>query len=163
MWCDGLSPKSMACPIVCIDSDSDDEPPPKKPKHKEKLPSALESKAKRVDLLANELEEKHGKHFTKIQYKLWAEALDVGKHQSKEDPPRGPIWGERKPTKSKKGTDSVDTMASAFTHNMANTVVSALSTTPPVKANTPTKPPHLCHSETGISPSRTSGEIIQAN
>ena len=26
LWCDGLSPKSMACPIVCIDSDSDDEP-----------------------------------------------------------------------------------------------------------------------------------------
>ena len=25
-WCDGLSPKSRARPIVCIDSDSDDEP-----------------------------------------------------------------------------------------------------------------------------------------
>lgn len=39
---------------------------------------------------------------------------------------------------------------------MANTVVSALSTAPPVhvKANTPTKPPHLCHSEVGISPGR---------
>ena len=156
LWCDGLSPKSTASPIVCIDSDSDDEPPAKKPKHKEKLPSALESKVRRVDLLANELGEKHGKRFTKIQYKLWAEALDVGKHQSKEDPPRGPIWGEQKPTKNtKKSTDSVDTMASAFTH-MANTVVSALSTAPPVhvKANTPTKPPHLCHSEVGISPGR---------
>ena len=42
----------------------------------------------------------------KLQYKLWAEALDIGKHQSKEDPPRGPIWGEQKPTKSKKGTNS---------------------------------------------------------
>ena len=36
--------------------------------------------------MANELGEKHDERFTKIQYKLWAEALDVGKHQSKEDP-----------------------------------------------------------------------------
>ena len=49
--------------------------------------------------MANELGEKHGKRFTKIQYKLWAEALDVGKHQSKEEPPRGPIWGDQKPEK----------------------------------------------------------------
>ena len=50
LWCDGLSPKSRASPIVCIDSDSDGEPPTKKTKLKEKAPSALESKARRVDL-----------------------------------------------------------------------------------------------------------------
>ena len=155
LWCDGLSPKSRASPVVCIDSDSDDEerPPVKKSKCKEKMPNALESKARRVDFLANELGEKHGKRFTKIQYKLWAEARDVGKHQSKEEPPRGPIWGDQKPEKTaKKNTDSsVDKMASAFT-NMANTVASAIS--PSVKRDTPTKLPRLSHSEVGISPGR---------
>lgn len=93
------------------------------------------------------------RRYTKIQYKLWAEALDIGKHQSKEEPPRGPIWGDQKPTKNaKKDTDcSVDRMASAFTH-MANTIASAII--PSVKANTPTKSPHLSHSEVGISPGR---------
>ena len=153
LWCDGYSPKSRTSSIVCIDSDSDEEPPVKRAKLKEKKPSALESKTQRVDSLANELGEKHGKRFSKIQYKLWVEALDVGKHQSKEEPPRGPIWGDQKTTKNtKKGTDSVDAMASAFTH-MANTVATALS--PPEKAQTPTKPPsHLSHSEVGISPGR---------
>ena len=118
LWCDGLSPKSRASPVVCIDSDSDGEPPTKKTKRKEKLPGALESKARRVDSLANELGEKHGKRFTKIQYKLWAEALDVGKHQSKEEPPCGPIWGNQRPANNRKkdADSSVDKMASAFTH-----------------------------------------------
>ena len=96
MLCDGYSPKSRTRSIVCIDSDSDEEPPVKRAKLKEKKPSALESKTQRVDSLANELGEKHGKRFSKIQYKLWAEALDVGKHQSKEEPPHGPIWGDQK-------------------------------------------------------------------
>ena len=81
---------------MCLDSDSDEEPPVKKTKHKEKMPSALECKTQRVDTLANELKEKHGNKFDKIQYKLWAEALDVGKHESKGVPPLGPIWGDRK-------------------------------------------------------------------
>ena len=67
LWCNGLSPKSRASPVVCIDSDSNDEerPPVKKSKCKEKMPNVLESKARRVDFLANELGEKHGKRFTK--------------------------------------------------------------------------------------------------
>ena len=73
--------------FVCVDSDSGDESPSKSSK---KTPSALESKTLRVDALANELKEKHG---NKIQYKLWAEALDVGRHKNKDEPPLGPIWG----------------------------------------------------------------------
>ena len=84
LWCDGKSTKPGMTAVVCVDSDSDDEPPTKKPK---KTPSALESKTLRVDALANELKEKHGNKFNKIQCKLWAEALDVGRHKSKEEPP----------------------------------------------------------------------------
>ena len=47
--------------------------------------------------MTNEPGEKHGKaYYTKIQYKLWAEALDIGTHQSKEEPLCGPIWGNQK-------------------------------------------------------------------
>ena len=84
LWCDGKSTKPSVASAVCVDSDSDDEPPTKKSK---KTPSALESKTLRVDALANELKEKHGNKFNKIQYKLWAEASDVGRHKSKEEPP----------------------------------------------------------------------------
>ena len=68
--------------------------------------------------------------------------MDVGKHQSKEEPPRGPVFGDQKPKNSKKGTNSVDAMTSAFTH-MANTLATALS--PPEKAQTPTEPPLTYH------------------
>ena len=76
LWCDGFLAKPNMSSVVCLDSDSEEELPLKKAKHKEKASSALECKTQRVDSLANELGEKHGK---KIQYKLWAEALDVGK------------------------------------------------------------------------------------
>ena len=76
--------------------------------------------------MANELKEKHGNKFNKIQYKLWAEALDVGRHKSKEEPPLGPIWENKKP---KKNSEGIQAMTSAFT-NMANTVASAFNTGP---------------------------------
>ena len=100
-------------------SDSEDE---YKTSHKKGKVNALESKIERVDMLAKELQEKHKTKYTKIQYKLWAEALDVKRHTSKDVPPPGPIWDSQQP----KGLKSVDAMASAFTQ-MANTVVSALS------------------------------------
>lgn len=50
------------------------------------------------------------KKHDKVQYKFWAEALDVKKHDSKEYPPDDPIWG------SKKVTGGVSEMTSAFTH-----------------------------------------------
>ena len=152
LWCDGKSTKPGVAAVVCVDSDSDDEPPIKKPK---KTASALESKTLRVDALANELKEKHGNKFNKIQCKLWAEALDVGRHKSKEEPPLGPIWGGQKPKKTSEG--GVQAMTSAFTH-MANSVASAFSglegkaatsvSTPTKVASTSSSLPH------GISPGR---------
>ena len=50
--------------VACTDSNSDDEPPTKKQK---KMASALECKTSRVDALANEIKEKHGNKFNKIQ------------------------------------------------------------------------------------------------
>ena len=151
LWCDGKSAKQSMPAVVCVDSDSDDEPPTKKSK---KMASALESKTLRVDALANELKEKHGNMYNKIQCKLWAEVLDVGRHKSKEEPPLGPIWGGQKPKRSNGG---IQAMASAFTH-MANSVASAFSgpdgkattsvSTPTKVVTTSSTLPH------GISPGR---------
>ena len=156
LWCDGKSTKpsvtsvvlSVLTPTLMMNL------PLKKSK---KTPSALESETLRVDALANELKEKHGNKFNKIQCKLWAEALDVGRHKNKEEPPLGPIWGNKKPKKSSEG---IQAMTSAFTH-MANTVASAFNTEPEKKAattcsvSTPTKVATTSSSlEHGISPGR---------
>ena len=85
---------------------------------------------------------------------MWAEALDVGKHKSKEEPPCGPIWGNQKAKSSKKENGGVDATASAFTH-MAKSVASAFSQPDNQKAHTPTKTiSRLSHSQVGISPGK---------
>ena len=76
LWCEGR-PNKRERAVMVIDSDSDcdsDFPPSKKRKSKI---SALDAKVHRVDSLANELRERHGAKYNKIQYKLWAEALDA--------------------------------------------------------------------------------------
>ena len=60
---------------------------------KKKKISALDEKADQVQNLADKLQAKHGDTFSRIQYKLWAVALDVKKHDSMERPPPGAIWG----------------------------------------------------------------------
>ena len=146
LWCDGQRKKIPADSntVVTIDSDSDGEdlPAPKKQKM-----NALDAKVLRVDKLANELQQKHGDKCNKIQYKLWAEALDVKKHDSKEFPPDGPIWGSKK---SKKAPGGVSEMASAFTH-MANSVASAFQPSNVKEVTTPTKE---TKQSMGISPGK---------
>ena len=149
LWCEGR-PNKRERAVMVIDSDSDcdsDFPPSKKRKSKI---SALDAKVHRVDSLANELRERHGAKYNKIQYKLWAEALDVSKHESKEIPPTGPIWNT-KPRKSS-CSESVNEMASAFT-SMANTVATALQPDHAAQS-TPTKQTSLPQALACISPAK---------
>ena len=88
LWCDGREVEES---VICLDS----LPPPKKIKA-DKPPNAAEQKAARVDALAVELQERHVDRFNKIQYKLWAEIIDCGKHKNKDVPPAGSIWNQRK-------------------------------------------------------------------
>ena len=97
------------------------------PRHaKKKKISALDEKAERVQNLADKLQAKHGETFNRIQYKLWAEASDVKKHDSTELPPPGTIWGgtpkESKRTSVTQATS--EAMNEAFT-SMATSIVSA--------------------------------------
>ena len=152
LWCNGLKKMVEDDVTICVD-DSDFSDEEQQPVKKPKL-NALESKVQRVDALANELKEKHQDKYNKIQYKLWAEALGVKRHSSKEDPPAGPIWNSQK-SKSQCKT-SVDAMATAFTE-MANSVASVFTRENTTLSPSKTKPalstPEPSHA-TGISPSR---------
>ena len=87
--------------------------------------TAREAKAKRIEEIAVELRNSHKDKYNKIQCKLWAEAIDSGKHKSKSSPP-GSIWNSQKEKTAKPKDSAVDTMASAFT-KMADSVASAFS------------------------------------
>ena len=63
LWCYGLTG---------ADSESDEEAPTTKQK-KKKNTNSVEIKADRIDALANELKQKHGEKYSRMQYKLWAE------------------------------------------------------------------------------------------
>ena len=136
LWCEGIIPPSLkrkrsdnSKPVVIESSSSDDDSV--KPKRKQKKPhlkrSALDEKAEQVQTLADKLQAKHGDTYNKIQYKLWAEAMDVNKHKSMERPPPGTIWGT--PKVSKRSVSTSEAMSEVFT-NMATTIASAFGKLP---------------------------------
>jgi len=73
LWCNG--PKQTR---IEIGSDSEEDLPKQRKRQKR---CALDEKNRRVEKLASSLREKHGDTFTKIQYRLWAEMVDVGTHK----------------------------------------------------------------------------------
>ena len=63
-------------------SESEKELPPKnRRKGAKKKLSSLEEKSNRVEGLIHTLKEKHGDEYTTIQYRLWAEMIDIGTHR----------------------------------------------------------------------------------
>ena len=88
------------------------------------MANSVEIKADRIDALANELKQKHGEKYSRMQYKLWAEVVDCKKHTSLEEPPLGSIWNKQQKDKNKK-EGNMDQMATACT-SLANSVSAAL-------------------------------------
>ena len=149
LWCEGKSiGKSKS---ICLDADDEDEDSiPETKKVKVQL-NPREAKAKRVNELAVELKETHKEKYNKIQYKLWAEAIDSGKHKSKSNPPAGTIWNNDKV--KPKTVESVDAMATAFTR-MADKVTSAFTHPEKEISHSPDHKEHTGASSVGISPGR---------
>ena len=52
----------------------------KRRKKKQKL-SAMEERNERIENIISSLREKHGDKFTMIQYRMWSELMDNGKHR----------------------------------------------------------------------------------
>ena len=109
LWCEGKEELS----VICLDGDG----APAQKKVKVDRPNAAEQKAARVNALAEELLEKHVGKYNKIQYKLWAETINCGKHKSKEVPPAGSIWNKTMKPKPKASTDGMDAMATVVANN----------------------------------------------
>ena len=81
LWCHGITASKRK--NEASDSESDEElfqDTSKQTKKKRKL-SALEEKNERVEKIVTSLREKHANRFTTIQFRLWAEMVDVGTHR----------------------------------------------------------------------------------
>ena len=74
--------------------------------------------------ITDELQAIHGDTYNRIQYKLWAQAMDVKKHKSMERPPAGTILGHSKD--SERSHSTLDAVNKAFT-NIANTLATVLN------------------------------------
>ena len=117
--------------------------------------NSREAKAKRVDESAVELQGIHKGKCNKMQCKLWVEAIDSGKHNSKSNPPTGTIWNNDKVKPN--AVEPVDAMATAFT-KMADKVPSAINRSHKELFHSPDHKEHTpdtkkCKS-VGISPGR---------
>ena len=54
---------------------------------KRRKTTIMEEKRARVEAIYQELKSKHGDKYSGPQCHLWAEAIDIGTHSSKEEPP----------------------------------------------------------------------------
>ena len=102
LWC------SMAKPAVveqhseaCDSEEVPDIPPTSSAKRKKSL---VEEKRERVQGIFEDLKGLHQTKYTAPQYRLWAEAIDIGQHVSRETPPLGtmfqrcgatPVWSSK--------------------------------------------------------------------
>ena len=78
LWCD----KVRDSIDDASGSDSDDPDITRKSKgNKKQKMSALEAKNERIEGIVASLREKHATAYTTIQYRLWAEMVDVGTHK----------------------------------------------------------------------------------
>lgn len=81
LWCHGVSESSRMVEVVS--SENEEDYCAKKPKRKRRRKSTISWKEKNdnVEELVTELRQKHGDRFTTIQYRLWAEMVDVGTYK----------------------------------------------------------------------------------
>lgn len=121
LWCEGLrqhpkrQQRQLSTVVIDDSSSSDEEARPRKKKKVAKTATltARDQKAERVQKLADELRDKHGDTYNRIQCKLWAEALE---YDNTEQPPPGSIW--RKSTKDTKRTTVSQQLSAATTGAM---------------------------------------------
>ena len=79
LWCEGVRRKTSHSAELS-DSESDEETSKKRKRSKKRKLSALDEKNNRVEDIVCTLREKNGDHYTTIQYRLWAEMVDIGTH-----------------------------------------------------------------------------------
>lgn len=88
LWCNGKR-KSRKRASDSSDSEEDCARPKKKKR------SASKERTDRVDDVTDELRLKHKSAFTSLQYRVWAETVVAGRHDSLDHPPRGSYFKTR--------------------------------------------------------------------
>ena len=131
LWCMGHSATPTVPPTgskrprnstVLISDDSDEETPEKQQttrSKQRKRKSRQEEKLERIDDLIDQLKEKHDTTYNAMQYRIWAETIDSGRHSSLEMPPKGSIF---KP-QGKKDTGSGGSLTPSKVANLRSTYI----------------------------------------
>lgn len=84
LWCNGRKNRSKK--RTSDTSDCEEDNPRKRKK------STCEERADRVDDIVDELRAKHKTVFTNLQYRVWAETVVGGRHESLNSPPKGSFF-----------------------------------------------------------------------
>lgn len=132
LWCMGCTTKQKGkrthatSDVDSNDSSSVNERPAKKSKKKK---SRYTEKLERVDETIDTLKSKHGVVFTNIQYRVWAEAIDSGNHDSFDSPPKGSFF-KSQGRKSKSTASTAGSQSTSTSTESESTPESTLSLTP---------------------------------
>ena len=150
-WCEGVEVNkvSLKKPSALLSSDSEEEVVRPR-KRKKKAVSALERKNERIEDNIRRLHDQHGNNFSKVQYRLWTEMLDIGTYKSYDNLPSVPMFTGVKAGKPNQTT----ALSQAFTE-MASSIASALTDHSSNHTSTPGTPPSSSrHSCASSSPGR---------
>ena len=74
-----------------------------------------DEKAAQVQKLKTKLEQRHGTKFNSCQYRLWAEMVFSGIHESMEEPPQVPMFGAQRKRASPRGGSPDGNLSNALT------------------------------------------------
>ncbi len=131
-------------------SHSDETPRGSSASTKRRKTSLLEEKNARVQESFEKLKAQHGSKYTGPQYRLWAEAMDVGQHSSYDEPPQGSYFsvlqgkahGVRKDGSNDVLTTAVSSLATSLAaalepRHASSENAADLSTPPQAKSRSP--------------------------
>ena len=132
MWCDGLREKRN---LEFDEQDSAHPPKKRKSKHVE------EKSDSKAEEMVHSLREIHGKSFTPMQYRIWAEMVAGGLHESLEHPPNTSMFCRAGNTENKKkSAEGTLTEALTVVADKISCALSPAATTPTRSAGSTNKP-----------------------
>ena len=98
-------------------------------KKKKSKNSRYEEKLDRIDEIIDELKQKHKNTYTAMQYRVWAETMEAGRHDSFDTPPRGSFFKSQ-------GRKSISTVPCTTPERASNKSKPEQSCLTPVKVAT---------------------------
>ena len=105
------------------DSESDEEAVIKSKSKQRKKCSKYTEKLEQIDDTVDELKCKHGSAYNAIQYRVWAETIDAGHHDSLEKPPKGSFFKSQ----GRKGNSRASTPPASSASNASVTQQATLT------------------------------------